>query len=113
MGMIADEWRAEVSNYGRCSICREYAFLDRHRCPPIWEARIHETKFEEDWSEVYADSADSAAAKFAEEYDAGGDYTIIRRGSAEVEVRKPGETEFIIFDIQAESMPQYSAWARS
>lgn len=110
-----------MSDYVKCPICREYGWLGSHRCPPMWEARMLTTWFD-DWSKVRGTDAQEAAAKFAEQRDQNGDYDIIRHGSAEVEVRKaPGfemDDEEIaaipvqVFDIEAESVPHYSAWER-
>lgn len=101
-----------MSNYVKCRTCGHWGFADKHACPPIWEARIFETKWQNDWTEVYATDAEDAAERFAEEYDQGGDYTIIRDGNAEIEVRRQGSDEAAIFDISAESVPEYTAHAR-
>lgn len=36
-----------MSDFQRCQTCGDFAFLSRHKCAPVWEARIHETKREE------------------------------------------------------------------
>lgn len=59
---------------------------------------------------MHAHGADSAAEKFAESYDGDGEYTILQRGSAVIEVRKPDSSEVQVFDIAAESVPQYTAF---
>ena len=100
-----------MSNYVKCRTCDKWGAEGVHKCPPIWEVRLYETRWEEDWVEIYAADAADAATTFAERHDQGGDYDIVRRGSAEVEVRKLGETEVTQWDIQAESVPQYSAWS--
>ena len=98
-------------SYVKCRTCGKFGTEGVHKCPQIWEVRLYETRWEEDWIEVHAADAEDAATTFAEQYDQGGDYDIIRRGSAEVEVRKLGETEVTQWDIQAESIPQYHAWS--
>lgn len=98
--------------YQRCKVCEEWGWTDKHSCPPIWEARIFETKWQEDWHEVRANSPERAAQKFAEEYDCHGDYDILKRGSEEVEVRKQGEETITLVDISAESVPTYYAEVR-
>lgn len=100
------------SDHKRCLVCKEWDWFPGHQCAPIWEVRMHETKWEEDWSQIHALSASSAAEKFCDERDSGGDYDIIREGNAEIEVRKPGDAEVTIFDISAESVPQYTAYER-
>jgi hypothetical protein len=99
-----------MSDWGKCKTCSSYGWLGSHKCDPVWEARIYGDG--DDWYEVHASDAEDAAARFAEEYDQGGDYDIIKRGSAEVEVRKQGEEVIQLIDVTAESVPQYSAWER-
>lgn len=98
--------------YERCKKCGDWGWFPSHRCAPIWEARLYETRWQEDWHEVNADSAETAARKFAEQYDQGGDYDIIKRGSAEIEVRKQGDNAVTLMDVSAESVPQYYAHPR-
>jgi hypothetical protein len=97
-----------------CKTCGEHGWFDQafgnHVCPPIWEASM---VGDDDWHEVRAADAETAAEKFCQQYDSGGDYDIIRRGSAEVEVRKPGDGgEVTVWDVTAESVPEYRAWQR-
>lgn len=82
-------------------------YILTHSCPPMWEARIFETKWENDWVEVRARDAEQAATKFAEQYDQGGDYDIIQRGGDEIEVRKSGDDKIVMVDVSAESVPHY------
>lgn len=104
-----------MSDYRRCKTCGEFGWFDRsagnHACSPIWEARLFGAG-DDEWMDVHADDAETAAEKFCEQYDSGGDYDIIRCGSAEVEVRKPGDAEASLWDISAESVPEYHAYAR-
>jgi len=108
-----------MSDFQKCRTCGEWGWLTgsfalpAHKCAPIWEVRMHRTRWEEDWTETHADDAEGAAAKFAEDYDRNGEYGIVSSGSAEVEVRKPGEDAMTIYDISAESVPQYTAHART
>lgn len=99
-------------NYVRCAKCGEFGFSNTHECPPIWEARILETKWENDWTEVHARDAEAAAEKFCEDYDCHGDYDIIKRGGEEIQVRKLGEERIVIVDISAESRPHYCGTER-
>lgn len=89
-----------------CKNCDEH-YLTTHTCPPLWEARIFETKYQNDWTEVHAKDPERAAARFAELYDRGGDYDIIKRGGDEIEVRKPGEDSIVLVTVSAEAVPQY------
>lgn len=99
-----------MSDFKKCPTCQKHDFLSRHKCAPAWEARVFGDG--DEWNEVHGWDAEDAAAKFAEQYDEGGDYDIIRRGSAEIEVRKQGDEAITLVDISAESVPQYSAHAR-
>lgn len=60
------------------------------------------------WSDVYAQDAEAAAEKFAEDSDSDGDYTIVRRGSGDVWVRDC-ENNVTCWSIEAESVPTYNA----
>jgi hypothetical protein len=101
-----------MSDFQRCRVCGKYDWLAKHKCAPVWEARLHETKWEEGWSTVYAIDAEEAAEKFCEQYDSDGEYSIVQSGSAEVEVRKPGEDVVTLFGVDAETVPQYRARER-
>lgn len=97
-----------MSNFDWCKTCGNLGWLDSHKCPPVWEVEIDGgSSFE-----VYAPDAEEAAAKGAEKVDCDGDYNIIRAGSATALVRRPGG-EAETFDIEAESVPHYSARLRS
>lgn len=106
-----------MKGFQRCPTCQKYGWFGQefgreHQCAPIWEARMYGSKWKEDWVEVRAHDAEGAAREFCERYDCEGDYTIIQRGSAEIEVRKPGEDAVTIFDVSAESVPTYYAHER-
>lgn len=94
-----------------CEKCSGH-YITSHTCPPLWEARVYETKWENDWTEVYGVNEEDAAEKFAEQYDCGGDYDIVKRGGEEIEVRKLGEDKIVIVDVHAETVPQYQGAIR-
>ena len=94
-----------------CPKCNDHYILN-HVCGPAWECREFETKWQNDWTEVRAHDAERAAEKFCEMQDRGGDYDVIRRGSAEVEVRQSGSEEIKLIDVWAESVPQYHGRVR-
>ena len=89
-----------------CKDCDEH-YLTTHTCPPLWEARIYDKKYPNDWTEVHGIDPARAAARFAECYDRNGDYDIIKRGGDEIEVRKPGEDKIILVTISTETVPHY------
>lgn len=108
-----------MSDYVRCKRCGGWGWTGElagrygaHACPPIWEARILKTRWENDWTEVHARDAEDAASKFCERYDSDGEYSIIQDGGAEIEVRKLGEDQITQVEISAESVPTYYAHAR-
>jgi hypothetical protein len=58
---------------GYCSECGAYALaLHLHQCPPKWEVRDADDD-ESDFTIVHEFDAESAAAKYAEQSDDGGD----------------------------------------
>lgn len=62
-------------SYGRCEICKEYAFINSHKCPPIFLFK-HEY-WGDEWEEIRAYNHDDAAEKFAKIYNEDGDYTLM------------------------------------
>jgi hypothetical protein len=79
-------------SYGRCRECREFDWLDKHRCPPSWTVR-EESDTEEDAQVIRARSAESAAEQWAERYDEDSAEGIICGGKREpvVVVKRDGE----------------------
>jgi hypothetical protein len=101
-----------MTDFRRCPICGENGWFGalhnaNHVCDPTWEARIFTRQYEEEWTTVHGSDAEDAAAKFCENYDAGGDYDIVRRGGDEIEVRKSEGAEIVIVDVEAETVPHY------
>ena len=108
------------NDYHRCKTCGEYGWfgdsavkLGAHRCPPSWQVRMHETKWESEWRDIHARDLEEAASKFCQQHDSNGDYDIITNGDAVVEVRKSEADPATIVEIRAESVPTYYARARS
>lgn len=97
-----------------CRSCGDFMFSEeRHTCPPAFLCRIDDRGYEDgDEIEVHARDAESAAEKFCDEYDSGGDYTIISAGQAMVKVTDPRSGVSTFWDIVAESVPSYTAYAR-
>lgn len=106
-----------IKDYRRCTTCGEWGWFNRpslnHVCAPRWEARLYEPRFNEEWSEVYAQDIEGAAARFCETYDQGGDYDVLRRGSAEIEVRKYDTDKIVVVDVSAENVPHYYGRVRA
>lgn len=95
------------ANYRRCPVCDTFAWMDRHVCPSVWMCRLEGN--DNDWSTIYALDPEDAAERFAEQYDSGGEYTIVREGEARVEVQLQDRETIKLFEVTAESVPQYSA----
>lgn len=104
-------------SFDKCPRCKVWGWFNvdkpssgfsNHACPPAWEVR---DKGEDDdaWRTVYAAEADSAAEKYCDQTDCENDYNMLRAGKGTVEVRRPGADEIVTFEIEAESVPQYSA----
>jgi hypothetical protein len=91
-----------------CPTCKKFDELVRHKCDPTWEARL-EGGGDDEWITVYAMDNEDAAEEFCEKYDRDDEYSIINHGSAVVEVRKREGEEVVKFDVEAETVPQYSA----
>jgi len=72
-----------MSDFGRCKKCKEYGFMDRHKCLPIMHYRykgIDEEWLDDDWNsweEIRAKTHYQAAMKFAEKYNGDGDYALM------------------------------------
>jgi hypothetical protein len=98
-----------VTTFAKCSTCGEYAFMDKHKCHPLWE--VYEDGYtEEDLREVHGMDARDAVETWAAQWDSDGDYGILRSGSPiKVYVRPKGEKEWQTFGVHGESVPTYSA----
>lgn len=97
-----------------CKTCGAFMlYPDRHVCPPTWDV----WRFDEEYGEqtrddarhIYANSAESAAEKWAAHDDARGDYTIVGGSSARLCVAKPGDDKIIVLLVEGHTVPQYTA----
>jgi len=96
-----------MSTFEKCPVCKEYDFLDDHKCLPIYEVDMYE---EDDWMEVHAYDHKGAVEKACQKYDNMGDYDIITDGGKDsVCVRKQGEKIIKTFYVEAYSEPTYNA----
>ena len=96
-----------------CPKCDNFMlFPNSHRCPPEFVCEPADTKgYGEGYEQtICASDAEAAAEKFCEQWDAGGDYDIIRGGEFEVKVTDRGG-DVTYWHIVAESVPSYSAYA--
>lgn len=98
----------------QCPTCGGYLYgrPSNHVCPPMFECRFDEQwKDDRDWRETYARDAESAAEKFAEEYDCENEYNILRQGERCEQVIEVRSTDGTItrWNIHAESLPHYYA----
>lgn len=99
---------AEQLARGYCPRCKKWSLHPQHcrckrfECGQPWQNKVT------DWHEVYAVDAEAAAELCAEQFDSGGDYTIIRNGSGEIWTRDEDGT-IEKWDIEAEAVPSYNA----
>jgi len=98
----------------RCATCGAYEWTNIvggvHACPPAWE--VYEERYHAGWEEariVHAAQADEAAELYAERADDGGDYEIVGGRKAIVHVRPAGDDAEQVFEVEGESVPQYTA----
>ena len=98
-------------NWGKCNSCGQYAWLP-HGCQSFsveqdWSHKNDGSGYEEAGT-AHGMDAEDAAENWAEEDDAGGDYTIIGGSPARIRLTSPkGEvTEFV---VEGESVPRYTA----
>ena len=92
----------------RCSTCGEWMYSSRHACPPIFEVNYPE--YGDEWREIRAIDAETAAEKWAEREDSeSAEYSIVGgRETPVVNVRGPdgSVTRWI---ISGEAVPKYYA----
>jgi len=94
-----------------CDTCGEWYSASKsypHVCPPIWFACWPDREGDDGHTPIRAWSAETAAEKFAEQYDARGDYTIIGGDKARVKVWQDGG-HVTWFKIAGEAVPEYTA----
>ena len=97
--------------YERCATCGEFGWVNTHMCPPAWIVWSPEHgQAEDDARTVRAWDAERATEKWAEEFDADGDYTIVAGHEATVYVRSgSGEGPIESYVVKGESVPEYYA----
>ena len=94
-----------------CPTCDEWVY-PHHKCPPAWDVWTPEDDHARDFaSKVYACDEESAAAKWAEDYDAYGDYVIVSGSEITVHVAPHEDrvTPVRVFVVSGESEPVYYA----
>ena len=96
--------------FGKCLVCGEYDFYDKHICLPVFFCKDVEGNFVDDWVKIYALSFENAAKKFAEKYDAEECCMLDSSSSIEVLIFKPPKsTEIKICNVTGEVEPHYYA----
>lgn len=91
----------------RCTVCKEFDFKDRHRCPPMFQCRFDHDD-EDDWRTVHAADVEQAAARFCEQVDNEGDYNVLQNGEAMVFARATQADPWRRVHVAAETLPHYS-----
>ncbi len=93
-----------------CPKCEGYTVdIKFHQCPPTWRVRLLPYHGEDDYDEVLANSAQQAAQKFAEQYDQGGDYTVVGGSPIEVLVSGHKSENEKKYHVEGEAVATYYA----
>lgn len=99
--------------FDECPTCGAYDFVATHRCPPAWYVKIAECDYHHDESEptrVFAQDAEQAAERFAEEWDCRGDPCLLSGDTLTVSVSALSNlTEVQTFAVTGEMVPEYRA----
>lgn len=93
----------------RCQKCGEWTYSDRHACPPLFDVRCDDNHGPDEWVQIRAIDAETAAEKWAERDDQDGDYLIVgQRSTPIVDVRSP-TGEVTRWQVSGEAVPKYYA----
>jgi len=98
-----------------CPKCGVYIFTYKgagpHHCLPQFQVYCDEWNSIDDPCSVYANTAQDAAEKFADRYDADGDYTVVSGTNIKVKVWKLGEEHSAgtWFEVGGAPVAQYNA----
>jgi hypothetical protein len=100
-----------VSRFDRCETCGEWAFLDRHVCPPswrVWEPDQGESRYD-GARIIYARDAEQAAEKWAalEDWEGAEGNIAMDKHHPQVCVARTGGGEISRFEIRGEMVPEY------
>lgn len=80
-----------------------------HRCPPTWRVRLPSYHGDDGFDEITAPTAERAAAKFGEQYDQGGDYTVVSGSPIDVVVSNANGENERAFTVEGEAVATYYA----
>jgi hypothetical protein len=92
-------------NYNTCKVCGSWGDLERHNCPPKWEAIDGEDGDEDSPYYVFAWDAEEAAEKLADKKFADWDYP----AEMEIWVRQSSEAPWLKFYVEVRSEPVFTA----
>lgn len=92
-----------------CPTCGDFMF-DKHKCPPLWYARIIELDDDDRRRKVYARTPEEAAEKACEQYDRNGDYTVASNTYAEVIVYDSNQQNPVVYGVDVQAEPVYSGY---
>ena len=70
----------------------------------------HPDKTGDEWMEVEATDLEDAALIYAQSYDSGGDYQLMKGDKEAIAVRRQGEEAVQWYEISGEAVPQYYAY---
>jgi len=98
-----------LSDFNKCPICGKYDWLNKHTCPPKWDAIIYNRDDEENPEHAFGISAEAAALDYAEANFVRMEYP----SEMEIWVRSHEEgSTWQKFEITVESVPQFTATPR-
>jgi hypothetical protein len=97
-----------MSDYVKCSICKEYGWKDTHQCQPSWDIIRADYHDEDDPQRSYGYDAESAVIKFAEDNFSNWEYP----NSIEIWIRVSEDDEWQKFEVEVESVPSFSAYRK-
>lgn len=100
-----------MSDFHKCTTCGEYDWLRSHVCPPRWWVRLPEHHDDNYVASVHARTAELAAERYVEQWDAEGDYVCIDGDPVVVKVQRADgwDERWATFVVEGEMVPEYSA----
>jgi hypothetical protein len=94
----------ELGEFEKCPCCHIYDFMNIHQCKPTWEVIRIDYNEEDDPVTVYADDAEAAAIKYADEQFSNWEYP----SEVEIWARKSEDDPWQKFDVSVVSVPSFS-----
>ena len=87
----------------RCKNCGEYAFMDKHFCPPEWQVLIPD--YHDNFVKGFGCDSEAVAERYIEKHFSDLDYP----EECEIWIRKDISFDWVKFDVLVSSVPSFSA----